>query len=89
MCPNLLSTRVLPYDVPMACACQNHVLFLRYPPPSIAIHQLGNLLEALGVEVTEERLREAFTELNRENGGINGALSLEDFKEWWFSGVTT
>lgn len=47
--------------------------------------QLGNLLEALGVEVTEERLREAFTELDRGGDGIDGALSLDDFEAWWAS----
>ncbi|CAN0215034.1 unnamed protein product, partial [Ectocarpus sp. 12 AP-2014] len=47
--------------------------------------ELGNLLEALGVEVTEERLREAFTELDRGGDGIDGALSLDDFEAWWHS----
>lgn len=48
-------------------------------------YQLGNLLEALGVEVTEERLREAFTELDRGGDGIDGALSFDDFEAWWAS----
>ncbi|CAM9695621.1 unnamed protein product [Scytosiphon promiscuus] len=49
--------------------------------------ELGNLLEALGVEITEERLREAFTELDRggEGGGIDGTLSFDNFEEWWAS----
>lgn len=54
------------------------------------VWQLGNLLEALGVEVTEERLREAFTELDRGGGdGIDGALSFEDFEAWWASDLAT
>eukprot|EP00752_Nemacystus_decipiens_P016176 g14468.t2 len=47
--------------------------------------ELGNLLEALGVEVTEERLREAFTEIGRGGDGIDGSLSLDDFEAWWGS----
>lgn len=51
--------------------------------------QLGNLLEALGVEVTEERLREAFTELTRGDQVADGTLSFDDFEAWWTSGVPT
>ncbi len=42
------------------------------------------------MEVTEERLREAFTELDRGGGdGIDGALSFEDFEAWWASDLAT
>lgn len=54
--------------------------------------QLGNVLEALGVEVTEERLREAFTELIPGCSGehpTGGTLSLEDFEAWWNANETT
>lgn len=54
-------------------------------PLTSAAYQLGNLLEVLGVEVTEERLREAFTELDRGGDGIDEALSLDDFEAWWAS----
>lgn len=38
------------------------------------------------MEVTEERLREAFTELDRGgDDGIDGALSFDDFEAWWSS----
>lgn len=50
--------------------------------------QLGNLLEELGVDVTEERLREAFSELDRGGRGVDGLLSLEEFEAWWTSGTT-
>lgn len=54
-------------------------------PPALLAHQLGNLLEALGVEVTEERLRAAFTELDRGGDGVDGTISFDDFEAWWAS----
>lgn len=51
---------------------------------------MGNLLEALGVDVTEERLRQAFTELDcGGDGSVDGALSFDDFEAWWTSTATT
>lgn len=60
----------------------------RYCSPA-TIHQLGNLLEALGVEVTEERLREAFTELDLGREAVDGTLSFNDFEAWWTSSATS
>lgn len=51
--------------------------------------QLGKLLENLGMEVTEERLREAFSELDHGGKGIDGIVSLQDFEAWWTSGAIT
>ncbi|CAM9655225.1 unnamed protein product, partial [Discosporangium mesarthrocarpum] len=42
--------------------------------------RLGNLLEDLGVEVTEERLRQAFSDFDRDE---NGRITLDEFEEWW------
>lgn len=42
--------------------------------------ELGNLLEDLGVNPTEERLRVAFAEFDSNSDGI---ISFEEFEAWW------
>lgn len=51
--------------------------------------QLGKLLEDLGVEVTEERIREAFSELEHRGWDGETRLSLEELEAWWASDTVT
>jgi len=47
---------------------------------TIDAHELSYILDDLGVEVTEERLHEAFSVLDRNGDGV---ISFEEFSDWW------